>query len=335
MSFLSRYRAAYDFDGPIIVGYAFFVQNGGWKSIYHYFRHREAAGQKVKLIDRRNIKTRRQLFAAFMFGRHVIFNGLDCFWRWEALLFCLLRRDTFIYLHDTEHMLDGFAKNYPWRHRALARAMRRNPLLCVSAAAAQLYRERFGATRTHVVYENLAPRRAPDFDPAKRHVLMVGALDPRKGVDLFSATADRAAAAGKPWQFHWLGGIAAKDAGRRSENVTWWGWVDNVDEFLTKADVFFLSSVDDPFPLGCLEALRARRRCIVFKKTGLAEVLRGVAGCAVYEEHEAGAALAALEKVFGETPDEAVYARLQTGHIDVNGFTERLDAILRGGPEAK
>lgn len=327
----ARLRSTYDFDGPVIIGYAFFVANGAWRSIYNYFRMREAAGLPAKLIDRRNIRTFRQFVAAFFFGRHVIFNSLECFWRWEALAFCLLRRDTLVYLHDMEHTLDGFAREHPFKYRVLGRILRHNRVLCVSAAAADLYRRRFGAQRTLVVYENLADRKTPDFEPGVKHIVMTGVLDPRKGVDLFSNVADRAKELGRPWRFHWLGGIHSKDAGRLSANVTWWGWVDNVEEFLTKADVFFLSSRDDPFPLSCLEALRARRRCIAYAATGVAEAMKDVPGCAVYNEHTVEAAFAAIERVLGETPDDARYARVHDEFIKVAAFARRMDSMLGTG----
>jgi glycosyltransferase involved in cell wall biosynthesis len=330
----ARLRKSYDFDGPVIIGYAFFVANGGWRSIYNYFRMREAAGLPAKLIDRRNIRTFRQFVAALFFGRHVIFNSLDCFWRWEALAFCLLRRGAMIYLHDTEHTLDGFAREHPFKYRLLGRILRRNRVLCVSNAAADLYRRRFGSQRTFVVYENLADRRTPEFEPGMKHIVMTGVLDPRKGVDLFSGVADRAQDLGRPWRFHWLGGIHSPDAGRHSANVTWWGWVDNVDEFLAKADVFFLSSKDDPFPLSCLEALRARRRCVAFAATGVAEAMRGVLGCAVYDEHTVDAAFAAIEHVLNELPDDAAFARVHDEFIKVDAFARRMDAILGSGESA-
>jgi len=325
---IASLRKTYDFDGPVIIGYAFFVANGGWRSIYNYFRMREAAGQPARLIDRRNMRTFRQLVAAFFFARHVIFNSLDCFWRWEAILFCLLRRDTLVYLHDTEHTLNGFARDHPFKHRFLALILKRNRVLCVSTTAADLYQKRFGSHRTLVIYENLADRKRPEFEPGLKHIVMTGVLDPRKGVDLFSSVADHAKALGRPWRFHWLGGIHAKDAGHYSSTVTWWGWVDNVEEFLSQADVFFLSSKDDPFPLSCLEAIRARRRCIAYTGTGVAEVMRGIRGCSVYLEHTKSAAFAALEQVLAEEPDEAAYARLHEDFINVASFSGRMDQIL-------
>jgi hypothetical protein len=151
---------------------------------------------------------------------------------------------------------------------------------------------------------------------------------------LFSGVADRAQDLGRPWRFHWLGGIHSPDAGRHSANVTWWGWVDNVDAFLAKADVFFLSSTDDPFPLSCLEALRARRRCVAFAATGVAEAMRGVLGCAVYDEHTVDAAFAAIEHVLNELPDDAAFARVHDEFIKVDACARRMDAILGSGESA-
>ena len=331
---IRRIRQTWSFPGPTIIGYAFFVQNGGWKSIYQYFRQREQHGLPVRLIDRRNPRTRRQLLAAAIFGRHLIFNGLDCFWRWEALLVCLLRPNTAVYLHDTAYMLDAFARDYPLRHRLLARILRRNPVLCVSRAAESLYLERYGATRTTVVYETLAPRPKPDFAPGSVHIVMVGMLDPRKGVDLFSDLADLARARGRSWTFHWLGGVGSREPGKRPESVRWPGWVHDVDPFPRAADLFFLASADDPFPLSCLEALRACRRCVVYAGTGLAEVIDNLPGCAVYHRRDPEDALSAIDAALAAEPVPADYDRIARDHYNLDGFAQRVDDTL-GLPRAK
>jgi len=311
----------------VLIGYDFQSEGGAWRSIYRYFRHTEALGQTVMLIDRRKQGTFRQLVAAVCFSRHILFNGLGTFCRWEGILACLLRKDILIYLHDTAYMVQSYARQNPWKFQLFRLILKRNPVLCVSEQMEAYYRKEFRVTRSHVVREAVALPTTPDFDPDFRHVVMVGSVDERKGVQLFSEVATMAAAKGLPWKFHWVGAMASQSLGTLSNHVRWWGWQDTPLEFVRRADVFFLSSVDDPLPLACLEAMALGQRCVVYRQTGIAEMIDGVRGCAVFEKHTAAAAFMALEDVLVQSPDSAQLTQITQEKASVTSLAGKMQQL--------
>jgi glycosyltransferase involved in cell wall biosynthesis len=312
----------------VLIGYDFQSEGGAWRSIYRYFRHAEALGQTVMLIDRRKQNTFRQLLAAVCFSPRILFNGIGGFYRWEGIFACLLRKDIFIYLHETAYMIESYARQHPWKFRLFQRILKRNTLLCVSEQMQEYYRNEFGVTRSHVVREAVALPTPPDFDPDFRHIVMVGSVDERKGVKLFSEVAAVVAAKNLPWKFHWVGALASRSLGALSKNVRWWGWQDTPLEFTSRADLFFLSSVDDPLPLACLEAMALGKRCVVYRRTGIAEMVDGICGCAVFENYSAAEAFRALEKVFAETPDSTRLMQATLENASVPSLVAKIDQII-------
>ncbi len=311
----------------VLIGYDFQSEGGAWRSIYRYFRYAEARGETVVLIDRRKQGTFRQLLAAICFSPRILFNGLGAFHRWEGLLSCLLRQDILLYLHDTAHMLETFSKQYPLKYRLFRIILKRNVLLCVSEQMQEYYQKEFGVDRSHVIREAVSPPASPDFEPEFRHIVMVGSIEERKGAKLFSEVAERAAQLGLPWKFHWIGALASRSVGPLSKDVRWWGWQDVSSAFIEKADLFFLSSVDDPLPLACLEAMALGRRCVVYRKTGIAEMLKGIQGCSVYEDYSVVGALNAIQQALSEEPDVASLARLIQKNASVPAFASKLEQI--------
>lgn len=311
----------------VLVGYDFQSEGGAWRSIYRYFRHVEARGEAVMLIDRRKQGTFRQLVAAVFFSRKMLFNGLGTFYRWEGILACLFRRDILIYLHDTAYMIDGFARQHPWKFALFKKIIRRNPVLCVSEQMQKYYQKEFGVRRSHVVREAAALPTPPDFNPDFLHIVMVGSVDERKGVKIFSEVAALAATKNRPWKFHWVGALASQSLGALSENVRWWGWQDTPLEFTSRADLFFLSSIDDPLPLACLEAMALGKRCVVYRQTGIAEMIDSIRGCAVFEKYFASEAFASLEKVLAETPDSARLKQVTSENASVPALAASIEKI--------
>jgi len=311
----------------VIVGDDFFSEGGAWRSIYRYFRRAEAAGKAVLLVDLRKRNSLRTVVAAFLFSPRLLVNGLGLFQHWSGILAGLLRRDMLIYLHDTAYMVDGFARQHPWKFHFFSRILRRHTVLCVSEQMQTYYREQFGVTRSHVIREAVVLPEPPVFETDHRHVVMVGSMDERKGVKLFSEVAAAAAAKKLAWKFHWVGGLASQSLGALSSDVHWWGWQDVPLEFVSRADLFFLSSVDDPLPLAGLEAMALGKRCVVYRRTGIAEMIDGIRGCAVFENYSAADALRALEKVLAEEPDSARLVQITRDHATVPALAARIEQI--------
>lgn len=293
---LSRYRNA----ELAIVASTLFTEGGDWRSIYFYARKAEADGRRVVLVNPRDKRGLRQALAVWGFSPRVVVNGLNSFDSWFVLAMCLSRPDVRIYLHETEFALDGYRKAHPLRYVLLRHVFARNPLLCVSQKAAALYRERFGSTKTHAVYECPGYENAAPLGSGRIHIVNVGSLTERKGVELFSKVADLAKERHPEWKFHWIGGVATMSKLHRSPAVSWHGFMWHPNELVKQCNLFFLSSLDDPCPLSLLEALQQGMPCVAYARTGSAEVIGGLSGCAVYSAHEPAAAMAAIEKALAE-----------------------------------
>jgi glycosyltransferase involved in cell wall biosynthesis len=93
-------------------------------------------------------------------------------------------------------------------------------------------------------------------------VVNTGYADLRKGVDLFVDLSQRVSSLDSRIHFVWLGNIdpvvdawIVNDVRRgRFRNLHFVGFVDDVTSVLNSADLFFLSSREDPFPSAVLEA---------------------------------------------------------------------------------
>ena len=96
-------------------------------------------------------------------------------------------------------------------------------------------------------------------------------------------------------------------------------------------DVFFLSSVDDPQPLACLEALALGKRAVVYSGTGSSEVLAGLAGCRVFSNYSAEEALMKLEEALSEEMDVSAARNHILEFAGVEAFQGRLESAFDDG----
>lgn len=311
-----------------IVLYASGNPGGAWRSITTYHRHAELQGDAIKMINRHNQRTFRQLLMAMIATPILLLNGLDSFRRWEALVVLALRRSTVVYLHETSQLLDQFQKEHPFRGWLLSRLLSRRAILAPSESAANLYRQKFRCHRVKVVYECLPSPIPLEPSPGTIRICMVGTIESRKGVTLFSRVADAAHEKGFPWEFHWAGGQGSEENLYRSENVRWWGWTDQPGELIRRCDLFFLSSIDDPFPLAVLEALRENLRCVAYAGTGSAEILLDLDGCEIFEDHTTAQALAAIEKALNLPTNPRQIDALFKERLGVSAFRKHLHRCL-------
>lgn len=267
----------------------------------------------------------------------VIINSIASF-EWKAVRdYCAAPPpNAWLFLHETQWVFERFESARPDLAPVVADAIRRMPVLAVSDAQAAFFRERFGAQKLAVVRElsdtaNLDLRRLVRTSSADgaQTVLMVGSVQARKGVDLFSQVADLAARQGLPWRFRWVG-RGSPDGLYLSPNVDWAGAKtgDDLAAAYLGASAFLLSSLDDPFPLSAIEAMSYGLRTIAFRGTGTAEVMPSLAGCEVYETHQAQEAFAALRRALSTQADaEAIHARARP-FIDPALFARAVNGAL-------
>lgn len=111
-------------------------------------------------------------------------------------------------------------------------------------------------------------------------VLNVGYADLRKGVDIFASAANFMKSAGDDIYFIWIGGRDPSidtwlNYKSENSNLLFLGFTREVDKFICAADVFLLSSREDPFPSVVLESLALGVPVVAFEGTGGAsELLR-------------------------------------------------------------
>lgn len=321
---VQRYRTS----EVTILASSLFSEGGDWRSIYFFAKHLESSGESVAMVHVGGKRGFRQMCAAGVFAPRLLVNGLGTLGRWPVLLICLWRQDVRIYLHETGYVLNEFQSRSPLRYRILSTILRRNPVLCVSKQAEQHYRERFGSTRTHVVYECPGDVEPPTLNPSETHIVMVGSISQRKGVELFSKVADLGAEVHPEWQFHWIGSRATMSHLYQSPNVTWHGWQWNPRDIVRQCDLFFLSSFDDPCPLAALEALHLGKRCVAYRNTGIAELIHGIPGCDVFDEHEVETALTTIARALSAVQNQHQVKNLMNSSTSAAAFADSIERSL-------
>jgi glycosyltransferase involved in cell wall biosynthesis len=247
-------------------------------------------------------------------------------------------RDVFVYIHLTEAGIERERTRRPADFEDALRLLKRTTVLCVSQHQARLFNG-LGVKNTIVVY-NTSPSVANATAPIVHHhanttqrtITMVGSVQDRKGVDLFSKTADLAKARHPEWQFEWIGGRNGmlSDSSLISPNVRWHGALPRaeVEERLSQSDVFLLSSTDDPMPLAAVEAISAGTRVVSYSRVGTSELLAGSAGYASFHQYSAESALDAVENVLESEPDVETWSRIR-GIFTVESFASRVLHAVR------
>jgi glycosyltransferase involved in cell wall biosynthesis len=243
---------------------------------------------------------------------YVIVNSLGAFVQNPSLL-ALLRDNalskTSVYLHETQWTFNGLLERDPTLYHEIVQLLASTNILCVSNSQKR-YLESLGIRAIHVVNNTTVLPQDPwkyrlrkQFNNDTKLIVMVGTLQARKGVQLFSEVADLAKANNLNYHFAWAGSTT-KERVVRSPNVEWLGSLDSyaLQSLLSSSDVFFLSSLDDPFPLSVIESLFLDIPAVAFAKTGAAEILQGQFGNVgeIYSEHTPEAALTAITNVLNQ-----------------------------------
>ena len=120
-------------------------------------------------------------------------------------------------------------------------------------------------------------------------VMGCGTAYSRKGIDLFVETALKCVVLSDRFRFVWIGDGADLDrersrvsAAKREREINFVGFRSDANMLLAAADVFFLPSREDPFPLVCLEAAQFGVPSVYFEgATGISEFCRNDAGVGV------------------------------------------------------
>ena len=316
----------------VIFGNEFHSLTGHYRSIVRYeeFMRRTRPELVIRRFGLLEWKAWIAIPYSLLFARRILINGLGSFRYSRTFVLAFLCRGVIIYFHETAFVVDRFSESHRHKMAALRWVLRHRKVLCVSEQQRKYLEDTFGTKEAVVVYENVPAVERTEVPATGRPlILMVGSIQERKGVTLFSQVADMASAEGLDWEFCWIGRGSSVGL-YQSPSVTWAG-VRTGPELvasLRRAAAFFLPSVDDPFPLSCLEALREFTRCVVYRRVGTSEILDGLLGCAVYDEYTAESALQALRRALTQELDRAAVSRINRTVASVEAFSERLQKAL-------
>ncbi len=318
---------------------------GSDKSIYNYYRHLRREGHNVLFLtdSEPDSKTMRILYRLHEVGKPVIFNGARCFFSNRICNFMLKTEGCYIYWHECKDIIERiFIKERPSRYQKLRRFINRHHSLFVSEFQGDFYREHFGVEKCNILCHFIVPpigqyisqidRCEQELRAEDTNVVMVGSVQKRKGVDLYSRLADYCAEARLDWKFHWLGysAIESPDDFYFSQNVNWLTYRHDVGDFLRKSSVFFMSSRSESFPLTICESLKVGLPVVFYKGVCAPQELRDLPACFVYHEYSVDAAFKTLDAALRVQVDQAEIDAVLDPLIDGSGFTARLTKILEG-----
>lgn len=191
-----------------------------------------------------------------------------------------------------------------------------------------------GCRSIRTVYNSIGSKFVPverTVDESRPIVLMVGTQQRRKGVELFSHVADIAKRRDLDWRFVWLGSYTkAADGCYRSEAVEWVGHVspEDVRHWLSRSSVFFLSSIDDPLPLGVGEALMCGIPSLVYAETGFSDFITLHQAGEVFNIYEPHVALDKLKTMIARRGDYSIEPALVRDIVGVEAFGRRMLTAL-------
>jgi len=241
---------------------------------------------------------------------------------------------------------DGSVQEVIWcsdHFIAVSEAVRRNlharhavPLDRISVA--------FGACD---VEERLAPgdelRRRINAAGTDAIVCGCGTMDWRKGYDLFVQTAFTVCQRRRrsDIKFVWIGSPVTIETGIEydyeiellglEQNFFRTGEVDFPSRYFAEADVFFLSSREDPFPLVMLEAARQGRPIVCFENSGgAAEFVDGDIGALIPILDVNGAAEAIIDLVDNKAKarEKGMAAALRSRAYTVERMCEKINRLV-------
>ncbi|HFQ82010.1 MAG TPA: glycosyltransferase [Desulfobacterales bacterium] len=144
-------------------------------------------------------------------------------------------------------------------------------------------------------------------------VLGVGFADYRKGIDIFVRSAIEILQKGRKVYFLWLGNFEPQSEEKIKQAITQSGFdkffifpgLDyNTDVYYAGADIYALTSREDPFPSVVLEALDAQTPVVAFSAAGGAAEILTRGGGVLVDEMNSRAFSTGLMKLI-DSPDEA------------------------------
>lgn len=301
---------------------------GANKSIYNFWKYQNSRDNEIPLIDKSSRFKLIKLLLIFFLQKKVLINGLASFNSPLILIYFLFNRRCIFYPHETEYAFNSFKKRSPFTFKILKYSLTKRNVAVVSEKQLAFLKNEFGTKNAIVLYENILINPDLKIDKVKINIVMIAYYSERKGVSFYSQLADYSKEKNPEIQFHWIGS-GEKNGLYFSENVIWHPEAVYPQALLNKFDLFFLASVDDPFPLVCLEALSCDIPVVAYSKTGTAEIIDAPEYGTVYHEYTLESAYNAIMNTISRPRGGSKTPRdLYNKYGSIESFYQRFDKIL-------
>jgi glycosyltransferase involved in cell wall biosynthesis len=161
-----------------------------------------------------------------------------------------------------------------------------------------LYKKNSRQTNEQIMASNQELRHRFNLPEGSKIILGVGFADYRKGIDIFVESGINVLNKNKNVYFVWLGNFEPEIEDKNKKTINKSGFNDyfifpgldcDSDIYYAGADVYALTSREDPFPSVVLEALDARTPVVAFSKSGGASELLSRGGGVLVDEMNANA----------------------------------------------
>ncbi len=334
----SPHAAAAGFRSLLVLGNNFSLSTGVFRPISHYLNflihHGGVRLRSLQLADQAAPK-----LIDTLLDQHdvVVINGLQQICNVEHLAESVarrvLQRPVLGYLHETSWILNRLPEDQKQRIRNTLPQL--DLLLCCQRQLEDF--APYGTPRHHQVIFNPTLHSIPNSAAIRRerkrgHVLMCGTVKERKGVAFFNRCAEALQSRGI--RFGWAGQVRDPSV-TLSNAVAHHGHLgrEALQSLLGETEIFFLSSLEDTFPLAAIEAYLKGCKLLLPRSTGLVEVFEGLEGVRIYEEHQVESLIPLLLQLLEDpAPGPADRYAIAT-KLGLDAFIQRLHPALQRAHE--
>ncbi len=318
-----------------IIGDDFGTTSGVAYPILNYFKYMQVCSDsKIEFILVKRTMSANYIIEKAMNFSYIIINSLAFFFRYpkaSTVIKNLGNKFIYVYAHETDFTIQYEKRNNSRNFNEFIKIAPDLFFLCVSRAQQKLFQS-YGWRKTSVIYNCIDYIEDGKYDNLmhikKKTVLMAGTIQDRKGIALFCKVADILTKEG--YTFVWVGALTNKCTHKLSENVQFLGFKhrDQVLDLIKACEIFFLSSVDDPFPLSLLEAAAFNKKIVSYASVGSYEVFYNISGYQPFFRYNTVDACSAIRKI-ADLPHDKINTNTVSFYFYPLYFSMRLNIALK------
>lgn len=314
----------------LIVLHDFTLSGGSGRPIYNYYKNQlDATSKKVILLRLVTKHSFLKLVYYGLFSKRSIVNGIACFYYWPVLLFCFLKKEVVIYLHEAAPHTEPFAKKHALKFKFFCWLLHNRKVAFVSEWQLQYFIKWTSIPRYKVVYNNINFPYEHPKERSKPTIAMIGYQSQYKNVGFFSKVADEAFQRDLPYEFIWIGGEGGEMSKMyHSDHVRWLGDQEHVMDSLNSIDVLLFTSYGDTFGLVITEALYKGKRVVSYAENGLAPFIKKLSGCRIYDRFDEELVLDLIDQVLKEDVHLNEHRQMVNDLCSMDHFKTRLEELF-------